>query len=56
MRVYTEWNVPVSPLHTLRNEVQPDVQGQPDRAHSGGGSAEHLISRGKRGLKTQLLP
>lgn len=47
----TEWDVPVSPVHPLRNEVQPDVQGQPDRAHPGGGSAEHLIGRGERGLR-----
>ncbi len=49
--VCAEWNVPVSPVHALRHEVQPDVQGQPDRAHPGGGSAEHLIGRGERGLR-----
>lgn len=46
-----EWNVPVSPVHTLRNEVQSDVQGQPNRAHSGRGGTEHLISWGERGLR-----
>lgn len=51
VRLCTEWNIPVSPVHALRNEVQPDVQGQPDRAHPGGGSAEHLVSRGERGLR-----
>lgn len=49
--VCAEWNIPVSPVHTLRNEVQPDVQGQPDRTHSGGGSAEHLSSWGEWGLR-----
>ena len=40
----------MSPVHALRDEVQPDVKGQPDRADPGGGSAEHLISWRERGL------
>lgn len=43
------------PFHTLRHEVQPDVQGQPDRAHPGGGGAERSSSRGERGLRWQPL-
>lgn len=46
-----EWNIPVPPVHALRNEVQSDVQGQPDRTHSGGGIAEHLSSWGEWGLR-----
>lgn len=46
-----EWNIPVPPVHTLRNEVQSDVQGQPDRTHSGGRIAEHLSSWGEWGLR-----
>lgn len=45
-----ERDVPVSPVHALRDEVQPDVQGQPDCADPGGGSAEHLISWRERSL------
>lgn len=48
--VCAERDVPVSPVHALRDEVQPDVQGQPDSAHPGGGGPERLIGRRERGL------
>lgn len=53
--VSAERDVPLSPVHPLRDEVQPDVQGQPDRPHPGGGGAERLVRRRERGLKL-LLP
>ena len=51
--VPAERNLPMSPLHTLCDEVQPDVQRQPDCAHpgGGGGGSEHLVRWGERGLE-----
>lgn len=46
-----ERDVPVSPVHALCDEVQPDVQGQPDRPHPGGGGPEHFVRRGERSLE-----
>lgn len=41
----TERDVFVSPLYPLCNEVQPDVKGQPDRAHHGGGGEPERLWR-----------
>ena len=45
----------MSPLHALRDEVQPDVQRQPDCAHPGGGGGpEHLVRWRERGLEDHI--
>ena len=40
-----ERDVPLSSLHALCDEVQPDVQGQPDRTHLRRGGSHRPLRR-----------